>query len=514
MKLQNYDITSHDVINLLYMWGELVDFYKGRIDNPNIAGLITAPLYNIVILFYAMHKSVVWALSYTVLPSSLAILACYVLSQSVLKDHLWSVLFALSLSFHPIMNVVTLIGLRESPLFMFFFFMEILAVHKRRHRLFVVFLILANLSRINANLINILLGAVLIASGRKKYGRTAIGVSLVTVMLGVGALFLATHLTGHPLTSEMIHLDKYGNTIFDAMRTIMTNPEIVLQNIWIAGNGLNLLHFAPLLLFPLLAPIYLIPGIAELVFTLGTTRSYWDTVWMTNLRHALGLKAFYHNNMSFVLPGVYVSAIYGVKRILKWKKYGRASGIVLATIFAVVNGAYHFWGSSLFGGPVPLAKGFNLKYYKKSEHAGFIDRAWALVPDDGRVKVKENLMGREAVRVERIYHLHFEYRGVEYEYILADLYSFCYMFSRQDYISKLERLLKRPDLNVVYFEDGVILMKKEMATESNKTVLDFMERNSSLLSENLFNPYVFDDEWKGLENIPRIYSSTQLIREK
>ena len=509
MKLGNYDVTNHDVINLFYMWGELADWSRGDIAYPNIGGLLSAPFYTIILIGLAIKQTMVWTILYTILPVSAAVFVYYILSRTVLKNTLWAVLFTLSLAFHPIVNLVSIMGLRGAPLFMFLFFLEIYFLRVKKPRAFLLCLILANLTRINASMINLLLGIGLLVTGKRRAGLTAMGISLLTAFLITGSILLIGYWTGETFTTEMIHLDIYGENLSDVLKNIILKPKIFLENLLIKENARHLTILFPVLFLPFLAPLFFLPCVVDLCFALFTTRSYMDSLWMENLVTALGIKAIYHNNMSFVMPVVYVSALLGLERVLKWIKGNRRISSLIAVCFVLVNVSYHDEFSSLFGGPLPLTKEFNLDYYRKSKHAEFIDRAWGEVPDGSRVKVKENLIGRQVCRMEKVFHLHFPFSDEDYDFVMADLYSFSYMFDRKEYIEEIKRTLNRDHLGVLFFQDGVILMKKGGRNKRNEEVIRFIENNRSVLEKNLFNPYVFGGAKK--KKPGRVYSVTQYL---
>lgn len=511
MKLGGYDPTSHDLINFVYMWGEMGDALAGRVEYPNIGGLISQPLYNIILPFYALHASMVWPVLYTVLPMALAIVALYLLGRAVLQDDLWALLLTVSFALHPVVNTVSALGLRGSPLFMCLYFLEVLALQRRRSRRFLLLLVLANLSRLNGNLINLLFGAVLWARGDKRYGRTAILVSLVTTVLSVGAIAGYSRLSGHAFSADMIHMERYGDSMLEALTNMLANPVFWTRNVLLAENLRHLGLFLPVLFFPFLAPLYLIPAGVDLLFAMLTTRSYLESVWMGNLREALGPKALFHNNLSFVIPVVYVAALYGLRSFLRWSETHRVARAAAAVLLVLVSGVYHYLGSSLFGGPMPLTPEFNRAYYTPSRHAAVIDRAWGLIPDGSRVKLKDNLVGRQAPRMEKIYHLHFRKPNETFDYVLTDLFAFCYMFPRDVYLREVERFLRRPDFRVRFFEDGVLLLERGPATERNRAVLAFLDGNRGLLERNLFNPYVFGRAGPSGDGPGPVYSPTQLV---
>jgi len=511
MKLSNYDPTSHDIVNLFYMWGELLDWVQGRQPSPNLGGILSAPLYGLLFIAFLAKKSMVWPVLYTVLPASLSLVVFYLLAQRVLRDTLWSLLMTGALAFFPLLNVVSLIGLRESPLFMLLFFLEIYFLVGGRKDRFLLFVVLANLSRMNAILVNVLLGVALSLRGQARIGVRTAAVSLLMAAGMVGAIWAMGFTTGEGFSTQMIHLDVYGSSLPEALARIVMHPGVLLRNVWIPENRMLLAGFLPLLPLPVFAPLWLLPCLGDVVYTLLTAASYRESVWMTNLRAVMGGKALYHNNLSYVIPVVFVAALFGLRRVLTWCRGRRTLALALALLFVSANALFHYECSPVFGGPIPFSREFNWHYYTKSGHAERVDEAWRLVPDGSRIWLKENLMGHEVPRMNRIDPLQFQKAGQSCDYVLADLFSFSYVFDRAEYLRLIRDLLERGDLELIFFEDGVLLFQRGQKSERNRAVLDFLDDHRADLARNLFNPYVLGDP-PGDGRTRDVHSGTQLVR--
>jgi hypothetical protein len=208
---------------------------------------------------------------------------------------------------------------------------------------------------------------------------------------------------------------------------------------------------------------------------------------------------------------MYVAAVFGLRRVLAWMNQGSPLRAFLAVLFVGVNLTFHYGGVSLFGGPIPFSRGFNWKYYGKTEHARVLDRAWESIPEGAGVGLQDSLVGLKATRAGRVFHLQYAKGDEPFDYVLADLYAFSYMMPRAEYLSRIKAFLGMPGLNVVRFEDGVIVMRRERATAWNGEILMFMEAHRDRLGVNLFNPYVFGDPPGEGSRPARVYSETQWI---
>lgn len=506
-KLRNYDVLIYDLVNFNMLHGEILDYVDGRSTTfPFAAGVLMQPLLAFAYLPNAFLSSNLWAAGFTTLFASLSIFSFYLLLRQVTEHLGWSLLLTFVFALNPIVLQNAMLGYQPGPYVMVFFFLELLFLARRQFNAFVICLILANFSRFSTPLVNLLMGFALSFSPKtRRYGLCMIIASVLWIGIVAILLKLNIHLTGSSFDSSSLHLNAYGESATQAIIHVLTNPAILARHIFIQDNLLHLFQFMPLLFLPFLAPEILVGLLGDLSYVLLTSSSVADVTWMKNLKAAAGERIFFHNNMIIVVVVMFGAAAFGLRRFLdgvgRWKSIRWMLGFLLV----ILSLWHHYANASVNAGLIPFTKGFNWKYYQKCEHARVIDEAWDHVPDGVRVKAMQQLFGLQGSRMERYYHFSFSPDGQVFDWVLVDLFAFSYMEERQDTLRNIRGYLTMNDFGVLFFQDGVVLMKRGYSTEKNQEVLKFMEENQQNLTKNFLNPYIL-----GPEPGPH-YSATQLI---
>ena len=512
-KLRNYDVLSFDLVNLHIICSSFIEFLEG-LDSKiyGAVGIVQHPMMGLPCLLWLVHPSTLWPILFTIGFVSAAIPILYLLAKDVLGGVAWPLLIALSFAFHPLTETLSLIGYQPTSQLIFWFFLEILLLRFHRIDLFTLALVCTNLSRVNGPTINLLLGIALILQGNRPYGYRAVMISLPWMMI----LSLLTHLvnrwSGTTFSTEIIYLSAYGETIQEALRNIIMHPGLLLEQLWTVDNLHHLFQFLPVLFVSFFSPIFLFPALIDLTYVFVSSSSLSTIPWMMNMKEALGAREFFHNNMMSVLPIIYVSAVFGLRRILSMIPPKHPAGLILMGLFVFVNAVHHYEHASPQAGPIPLSKGFSLHYYTKTKHAEIIDEIWREVPDGARIKAPWNLQGFHAPRMKRYYHFHYTIDNESYDYLFFDLFSFSYIKPRGLMLADIKQHLESQEFGVIRFSDGIVLMKRGATTERNANVLNFMEENRELLSRNLLNPYILGGSPWDRDGTPSYYSLTQRVR--
>ncbi|MDP8255070.1 MAG: DUF2079 domain-containing protein [Candidatus Alcyoniella australis] len=510
-KLNAYGVQSFDVVNFNMIWTEFLESRQGTVPFLSSLTIVMQPAAAFIFLFEAIHPSSWWPILVNVLFLAAAMPIFYLLCRQVLEGYLWPWLLTVSFAAHPLTGYLALSGYHYAPQLIFFLLLEILFLQHRKRRLFSAALVLGCTSRVNGPLINLLLGIALWISGDRTYGRRAILISLAWIAILLPIVLLLDRHLGNELDSELLHLNAYGGTVGQALVNILTKPQLLYDNLFIRENALHLLEFLPVLFLPFLAPLYLFPAAVEAAYIMFSMSSNLQVQWYDNYRAVIGERFHFHNDMTVVLPLIYISALFGLRKLRDRLNNKAALLWVLVVVFVVVNAANHYWHSTLLSGPAPLSREFNLNYYTKTDHGRIIDRAWEMIPQGSRVKGMENLAGFHGPRMERYYHFYFLPADQRFDYLLFDMYSFITMAPRQTLFQQLEGYLKSDEFGTIFFEDGVVLMRRGARVEGNQAVLDFIEQHAKLLEQNLLNPYLFGASPLTIDSRPAVYSQTQLV---
>jgi len=511
-KLRNYDVLSFDLVNMHIVCSGFRDFTQGLDETiEGVTAIVQHPLLTLPGLLWLIYPSTFWYVIFTIGFLSAATPVLYLLARDVLGGVAWPLLIVLSFCFHPLTQTLSLIGLQPTSALIFWFFLEILFLRLKRMDLFTVALVCTNLARVNGAPINLLLGISLLLSGNRRFGKRSMLISLPWILFAILATSLANRWTGIQFSTEIVYLGAFGDSIQEALLHLVVRPHLILNHLWTADNLYHMGQFVPVLFLSLLSPVYLFPALIDLAYVLVSSSGLSQIQWVVNMKTALGPTYCFHNNMMSVLPVIYVSAIFGLRRLLKWIPPGRTGAWTLMGLFVLINACHHYAQGSLQAGPIPLAKGFNLRYYTKTKHAEHIDEAWKLVPDGARIKAPWSLQGLHAPRMRKYYHFHYPSRNESYDYLLFDLFAFSYIKPRAESLADMKRYLESPEFGVVYFRDGVVLMKRGATPEQNPRVLAFMDQNHDLLSRNLLNPYILDGRAWDEKGGERFYTETQRV---
>jgi Predicted membrane protein (DUF2079) len=506
-KMRNYDVLIFDLENFSWGWGEIKDFFAGRISSPILVHLILNPLLALPLIPNAIRASNLWAAGFTTLFAALSIPALYLLGRQVIGSAYWALALAFSFAIHPLINSYAMIGYQPGPAMTFFFFFEILFLARRRLGWFTFFLVMANLARFNAIEMNFLLGfALCLSASTRRYGLRAMVLSLVWAGLAIYLVRWNGRAAGLEFSSEMAHINAFGEDFVSAAKNVIADPMLLARNLFIAENLHHLLSLTPLLLIlPLFAPVIAFSGAMEFAYVMLTSSSLDLVPWMTNLKQAAPGRVFFNNAMIGVIAAAYAASAFGLRLLLTRIDPRRALVLGFAILFATVNLFHHYAHANVSFGPVPLSKGFSTNYYKKSPHAEVIDKAWSFVPDGERVKAMQQLNGFQGPRMQVVYHFYSLEEGRGYDWVLFDLFGFSHMVPRETFLGNARHFLQGEAFGVLFFEDGVVLLKRGAPIVENPPVLDFMDKNAELVSKNHLNPYVLGSE------PGEYYSKTQLV---
>jgi hypothetical protein len=323
-----------------------------------------------------------------------------------------------------------------------------------------------------------------------------------------------------PHTGEKISL---GYFVREVLKPIREHPTqivpIISQHV-----GFNKLRWVyqyliPVLGLPLVAPVVLLPVIAEA-----------GNVFLSSLildSFVPGLYGLYSKygyeylHMAVILViYLHIASVYGAKKLLA--RRARPSSRRLTAFglgWIAVMLVYHFFFTPPYFGPVPLTRPFNLKYYTQTEHMRNMRGAYNSLPPTQSQSVLMN--GVYCERLEQLGRPR-NYMsgwtpavGFFFDSMIVDLYSFELGMTRAELLSRTIAVLSRPNYGVTYFNDGIIIAENSAPADQNAEVIRFIRQHESLLLRNLPNPYADGANVTAASPAqPRYYSPTQLLPEE
>ncbi len=399
-------------------------------------------------------------------------LPVYLLTKKRLDSAYLAVTFSLAYLLHPIVTTGAVLGYIPLALALPFLLFAFYYLEKGDFKKFIIFIILANLSKIDAVLMTLVLGIILLFSKeRKRYGKAILKISLIWLIIAITACSVYLKLINRPFPVGMVHFVQYGDSLIDALRYALFHPILIMKNMFNEGNMLIYIFSRLPNIFVFFSPLYLLPVIAEAGYIL--------------------LRNQHSSGHFLILAFVFAGAIYGAGRIIdfidkaffKYKNSRKLLHNLLATFILVPVLLQHYYvqPKSNFSenlGPLPFTQGFSFKDYKLTKHARIGHKFLKMIPDQASCLAPEFLvphLGR--CKYFGLFDKHVIEKYYEWDYIFVDLYTHSYYnLSETKYYSKLKHAIIQDSYGVVAFEDGWLLLKKDYAKEKNTEVLSCIEK--------------------------------------
>lgn len=368
----------------------------------------------------------------------LTIIPLYRLANHVLKSHLMALVFSLTFFLHPIVHFTSISGFTPeiiglpSLMFAFYYF------EKGNLNKSLIFVLLSSACRISILIMNLLWGLYIFFSGKnKKFGKTVFLITAAWLLLSLTVLFF---LGQSQSLRDLLHLEQYGNSFQGAIQKLSNTPSILLQNA-LKKENLNILLniFGPFVFTPLLKPILLLPLTFSLIYIF-----------------------FLHNNtaeLCFILPFVYLSAIYGAKKVIAWSRYKQKFKHILAVSLIVFSLISHYYLHLPWHSPIPLSKNANLGYYKLTKHNELGHKFLKLIPQKASVIAQYPLDQHLTYRT-KLDILNQETVKNEWEFIFLDISAPPNFLTPPDYKSIVEHLLRNNLYQTVAQQEGWLLLKR------------------------------------------------------
>lgn len=330
--------------------------------------------------------------------------------------------------FHP----VTL----AAPLLM----LAIWAAEDRRDVLLAVALVLALVAKEQVGLAFLGLGLWMAVHHRRRLAGAVVavgGVAWAVVAIGV----VVPHFNdgeSSEFASRYAHL---GDGPGGVLRTVVTRPWEAVDAAISPGRMTYLLALlVPLLLLPLLAPLLAVGALPDLALNL---LAEWWPQYSIEFQYG-----------AVIAPFLVAAAILGVAHAARRVPAGPLAALLVAVVAGacVVTGPLPWWG------PLSAASPNRLDEYAETAHARVMARAVALVPDGAPVSAG-NQLGAHLSERRRI--LTFPVVG-DAEWVVVDRRRPAVGFVPNPRLhdAYVAQLLARPDMRVVFDEDGVLVLRR------------------------------------------------------
>jgi len=401
----------------------------------------------------------------------------YLIAKDNLKNKFLAVSIALAYLLHPIITTGGMLGYMPLSLGMPFFLFALYYLDKEDLIRFVLFISLANLSKIDNALITIIMGVILLFSKKKKkYGKISLLIGIIAITIMSAAAFIYLRMVNRPFPVGLVHFNQYGNNIAAALNYSWNNPLFIFHNLFNRGNMLYSILLFPPGIFSLFSPLSLLPVIPETIYILIRNQ------------HSTG-----HFS---ILAFVFVGSVYGIKKVICltnniFSRYHKeplnynllTRGLAVLIIVSALTRHYYIKPESDFSdklGQAPFTCGFNLHRYALDEHSRIGHRLLEIIPPGSTCLTLQSLAGH-LERCKYVAPLEDCVISENYSwgYVFIDLYKDdLYHIGKDKFIAYLRQLATGGNYGVVVFKDGWVLLKRGYSLEKNVYLLNQIDQSA------------------------------------
>jgi uncharacterized membrane protein len=433
----------------------------------NVFGVHFDPILLLLVPIYKIFPGALTLQILQVLFLATAAIPLYHLSKAALKDRFMPIAVVLSFFFFPAFMWVSLAGfytlnLVLPALLWAFFFLQ-----RSNKPLFLLCMLLALMCREDVSLTVLFLGLYMIFGKHKKLGLFISGVSAIWFIASTEIII--PYFLGGPYTFYSQYSD-LGRNVWQIAANALINPAPLVSKLFTRMNIEYLFKiFSPVGFIPLFSPETLaiaLPGFASNLLS-SSDHPHFISSW----------------NTSILTPFVFISLIFGLKRILEAKdRYPRLKLIQPKGLSAFVL-LCSVVASIAFG---PLFNPRTTSYLSNADHSKKLNELVSLIPGDVSVSADIDLLPELSKR-EQIYlfpnPFYNEWYGInrnafqkieisknadKVEYILLDTIGMRRLFTEPPflsinpikYVETLEELLGSDRFGILYCNDGIILMRR------------------------------------------------------
>lgn len=310
----------------------------------------------------------------------------YKIGQDLTKDKNISLAFSIAYLFNPFLGFTSLydfhpVALAPTFLLASFYFL------KRSTLLFALFLVLAGITKEQVWIIVALLSLYFsfYYFKEKNYKKMTVGILIVSVSLFIFYLLIWKIIPANNIDNKHFALSFYsefGDSPSAIVKNIILSPKSFNTFLTKERLGYIINMLSPVGLLPILSPFYLIFSLPDFLINLLSNNS--------------NLRQIYFHYTANITPFVFVSAIAGVKRLLrKFYKIPR-SFVIIYLLGATFVSAYVF-------GPLPFSRNPNTDMFTKpQENKEFINKFLMRIPKRYSVAATNNL-GAHLSHRQKIY---------------------------------------------------------------------------------------------------------------
>lgn len=437
--------------------------------------ILLAPINYLLAFVYSLKPNPEVLLVFQEAIMAAGAIPIYLIAKENLKAGSLALAFSVSYLLHPYITTGAILGYTPLTLGMPLFLYAFYYLEKKAFGRFVLFVLLANLAKVDATAMTIIMGTILFFSKtKKKYGITCliIGTAILAASAALSLTYL--HAIHRHFPVGLLHFNQYGNTLVDVLRYSLNNFMSTINNFFNPGTMLYSIFLNLPNIFSLLSPVNLLPVILEVMYVL--------------IRNQLSTGHF------LILTFVFWGAIYGIKKIIKFinyifckcnvrpPEYSFLAGI-LSILIITTTLLQHYYIKPKFDfanklGPVPFSRDFDFGYYSPNRHIQLGRALLKLIPAGSSCLTTQSL----APHLGRC-----KYLGLVAPYVLSEGYHWGYVFvdlygddfspmDRNQALSYLRQLITKNKYGVVACTDGWVLFKQSYVSDKNASLLNQLNK--------------------------------------
>lgn len=346
------------------------NFYTGRFDLGNMdqavwntvngrifqasndVGLITSRLSGhadfILILLSPFY--LLWSNPKTLLLIQTVILAfgaffVFLIAKNILKNNNFALIFGFSYLMNPALQFTNLYDFHAVTLATTFLLASFYFLIKRKYLFMAISLTFSGITKEQIWVVTSIFGVPLLFEKAKK-------IKILGTIIIVGCLILFYYLVAIAIPQNingqhfaLTYYSEFGNSPAEVIKNVLLSPhKIVLTTLDTTRSDYLKQLFMPLGFISLLSPIYLIFAIPDLLINLLSNNGQ--------------LHQIYYQYSAAITPFIFISGIFGIKKIMKWFPKISKRYIYTYLIFFTFFSAYS-------SGPLPGAKNPNIDMFIK-----------------------------------------------------------------------------------------------------------------------------------------------------
>jgi len=307
----------------------------------------------------------------------------YAIGNNIIKNKNLSLTFGASFLLNPAVQYTNLYDFHPVTLATTFLLGTFYFLLKKRYGLFLLFALLAALTKEQVWIIVSFFGVYVLLNHKNK---KLLGISTFLISIGI-FYFLIWHAIPNALGSEHFALSYYsdfGDSPTKILKSVFISPDKLISTL-AQKEQLHYLTqlFLPLGFLSIFAPITLIFALPDLFINLLSNKPQ--------------LHQIFYQYSATITPFIFISAIFGIKNLITW--FPRLS--TFSTFYILLS---TFYCSYLFG-PLPFAKNPNIDMFTKpQENKVEIENFVSSIPPEYSVAATNNV-GSHLTQRQKIYNV-------------------------------------------------------------------------------------------------------------